>query len=170
MMPEQEAQYFNDNSGRYGASMNDGYGHSRSGFGQEFHEKNIYAGMHYDEFGPQDDGLGDGVYQYDGGRSEPYGSRGTVPTRSPTVFDDYGRSVSFPLVGNNQGGSVGKIVRAVPKEDMQPDVNNGQKFRVKLLLEGGGQNTMDVLCQVWYQEMTFLLFSTSSIYIFRSNA
>ncbi|XP_064949665.1 protein FREE1-like [Musa acuminata AAA Group] len=148
MMPEQEAQYFNDNSGRYGASLNDGYGHSRSGFGQEFHEKNLYAGMHYDEFGPQDDGLGDGVYQYDGGRSEPYGSRGTVPTRSPTLFDDYGRSVSFPSVGNNQGGSVGKIVRAVPKEDMQPDVNNGQKFRVKLLLEGGGQNTTDVLCQI----------------------
>ncbi|XP_009414441.2 protein FREE1 [Musa acuminata AAA Group] len=139
--PDQEAQYLNDNPGMYG--------HGRSGLGQDFHEKNPYGGMRYDEFVPQNDGLGDGVYQYDGGRSEPYGARGTVPTRSPALFDDYGRSISFPSGGKDQGGSSGKIVRAVPKVETQQDVKHGvQKFRVKLLPEGGGQSTMDVLCQI----------------------
>ncbi|KAG6506279.1 hypothetical protein ZIOFF_031601 [Zingiber officinale] len=139
-MPEQDFQY--ENSGRYAASMTSGYGLGRSGFGQDFNEKNIYVGA-------QDSGLDDGVYRYDGGRSEPYGARGTAPTKSPALFDDYGRSISFPSDGKSQGGSFGKIVRAVPKVDTNQDVKNGvQKFRVKLLPEGGGQSTMDVLCQI----------------------
>ncbi|RZS03469.1 hypothetical protein BHM03_00033650 [Ensete ventricosum] len=153
--PDQEAPYLNDDPGMYG--------HGRSGFGQDFHEKNPYGGMRYDEFVPQNDGVGDGVYQYDGGRSEPYGARGTVPTRSPALFDDYGRSISIPSGGKDQGGSSGKIVRAVPKVETQQDVKHGvQKFRVKLLPEGGGQSTMDVLCQV-SESSTFTFWSKSSV-------
>ncbi|KAJ4774899.1 Zinc finger FYVE domain-containing protein 21 [Rhynchospora pubera] len=99
-----------------------------------------------------DEGLNEGVYAYDGGRSEPYGARGTVPTRSPMLFDDYGRSIGF---SDGSGAGVGaapgsgpKIVKAVPKMDAKDDVKNGvQKFRVKLLAEGAG-SAMDVLCQI----------------------
>ena len=84
---------------------------------------------------------------------EPYGARGTAPkssTWAPT-FDDYGRSIGF---GSGKDSTVtsnsSKIVRAVPKAETQQDVKSGvQKFRVKLLPESLGQNTMDVLCQVW---------------------
>jgi hypothetical protein len=52
---------------------------------------------------------------------------------------------------------LGKIVRAVPKADTQQDVRSGvQKFRVKLLAESGGQNTMDVLCQIGLDGMHML--------------
>ncbi|XP_074586853.1 protein FREE1-like [Curcuma longa] len=147
--PEQESQNFHDNFGRYAGIMDDGYGIGSSGFGQDFNEKNVYGGMPYKEFDAHDNGLGEGVYQYDGARSEPYGARGTIMTKSSTLFDDYGRSISFPSGGKDQGGSLGKIARAVPKADTNQDVKNGvQKFRVKLLPEGGGQSTMDVLCQV----------------------
>ncbi|XP_010935133.1 protein FREE1 isoform X2 [Elaeis guineensis] len=142
--------YFSENSGRYGAGVTAGFGPSGSGFDHDFYERKPESGLRYDRGGPQDDLLGEGVYAYDGGRVEPYGSRGTAPTRSSTaLFDDYGRSISFPSGGKDQGGSVGKIVRAVPKVDTQQDVKNGvQKFRVKLLAEGGGQSTLDVLCQI----------------------
>ncbi|WOK94682.1 hypothetical protein Cni_G03387 [Canna indica] len=160
--PDQEAQYFNENSGRFSSSMADGYGHDRSGFGQGSNEKNTYGGMRYEDFGALDGGFGDGVYQYDGGRSEPYGARGTAPTKSPTLFDDYGRSISFPAGGKDQGGSLGKIAKAVPKADTQQDVKSGvQKFRVKLLPEGGGQSTMDVLCQIGLDGIRMLDPSTS---------
>lgn len=38
-------------------------------------------------------------------------------TKSPTLFDDYGRSISFPSIGKDKGGSLGKIAGAVPKAD-----------------------------------------------------
>lgn len=127
-------------------------GYSRGGsssFGPGFSEGNPYDGMSYDEFGVQTNGLGEGVHRYDGGRSEPYGAQGTAPTRSSTLFDDYGRSISLPSGGNDLGGGSKKIFKAVPKVEAQQDVKNGvQKFRVRLLPEGGGQSAMDVLCQV----------------------
>nr|POF10715.1 protein free1 [Quercus suber] len=94
----------------------------------------------------------DGAYAYEGGKVKPYGAQGTAPkslTWAPT-FDDYGRSIGFcsgkdSTVTSNSS----KIVRAVPKAETQQDVKSGvQKFRVKLLPESLGQNTMDVLCQV----------------------
>ncbi|KAL5995684.1 hypothetical protein ACLOJK_041801 [Asimina triloba] len=121
--------YLDENSGSYG--------YSRS---------NSYPG------GPRNDGLEEGVYAYDGGRVEPYGARGTGGTKSSSSssgvsgFDDYGRSLSF---GKERQAGSGKIVRAVPKVEMQQDVKNGvQKYRVKLLPESSGQSTMDVLCQI----------------------
>lgn len=95
-----------------------------------------------------DEGYGDGVYAYEGGKVEPYGARGTAPKSSTwAAFDDYGRSISFPSQKESSAG--GKIVKAVPKVDAQEDVKGGvQKFRVKLLAESGGQSTMDVLCQI----------------------
>ncbi|XLS66856.1 hypothetical protein HN51_017879 [Arachis hypogaea] len=98
-----------------------------------------------------DEGYGDGVYAYEGGKVEPYGARGTAPkssTWSSTTFDDYGRSISFP--SQNESSSVSsKIVKAVPKADAQEDGKTGvQKFRVKLLAESGGQIATDVLCQI----------------------
>uniref|UniRef100_A0A0R0K2N8 FYVE-type domain-containing protein n=1 Tax=Glycine max TaxID=3847 RepID=A0A0R0K2N8_SOYBN len=99
--------------------------------------------------GVADDGYGDGVYAYEGGKVEPYGARGTAPKSSTwAAFDDYGRSISFPSQKESSVG--GKIVKAVPKADTQEDVKGGgvQKFRVKLLAESGGQSTMDVLCQI----------------------
>nr|CAD1821317.1 unnamed protein product [Ananas comosus var. bracteatus] len=136
---DQGGGYFGGNSGSYG-----------SGFNQDFYGKQQESGPRYDRSGMHDDAPNDGVYAYDGGRSEPYGARGTAPTRSSTLFDDYGRSISFSSGGKEKsGGSPAKIVRAVPKADTQQDVKSGvQKFRVKLLAEGSGQSTMDVLCQV----------------------
>lgn len=109
-------------------------------------------------FGPEtgDDGTGDGVYAYDGGKVEPYGARGTggfarssssSSSGSGLRFDDYGRSLG---PGHASGvKEQPKIVRAVPKMDNQQDVKNGvQKFRVKLLPEGASLTTTDVLCQV----------------------
>ncbi|XP_040382342.1 protein FREE1 [Oryza brachyantha] len=108
-----------------------------------------------------DDYLNEGAYAYSGGDggSEPYGARGTAPTRSgAAMFDDYGRSIGLSSGGAEQrptggdGGSVagsfGKIARAVPKADSQEDASGGpQKFRVKLLPEGAGSPT-DVFCQI----------------------
>lgn len=109
-------------------------------------------------YGPESggDGLGDGVYAYDGGKVEPYGARGTggfgsnssaSNSGSGLKFDDYGRSL-----GSGSAGGVKeqpKIVRAVPKMESQQDVKNGvQKFRVKLLPEGTSVTTTDVLCQI----------------------
>lgn len=106
-----------------------------------------------------DDYLNEGAYAYSGdGGAEPYGARGTAPTRSgAAMFDDYGRSIGLSSGGAEQprsggsgsgGGSLGKIARAVPKAETHEDASGGaQKFRVKLLPEGAGSPT-DVLCQV----------------------
>eukprot|EP00262_Sarcandra_glabra_P013964 TRINITY_DN397_c0_g1_i2.p1 TRINITY_DN397_c0_g1~~TRINITY_DN397_c0_g1_i2.p1 ORF type:complete len:565 (-),score=79.84 TRINITY_DN397_c0_g1_i2:296-1990(-) len=92
----------------------------------------------------------DGTYAYDGGRVEPYGAQGTGKSSSSSWsgFDDYGRSTRL-LLRKDQTVGLGKIVRAVPKVETLQDANNGvQKFRVKILPEGAGQSTMDVLCQI----------------------
>ena len=131
--------YFDD---RYG-----GFGRSRSDLGSDPYGKRSEESPRYDSI------RDDGAYAYEGGKVEPYGARGTTPTSStwaPT-FDDYGRSIGF---GSGKDSTVtsnlSKIVRAVPKAETQQDVKSGvQKFRVKLLPESLGQNTMDVLCQVW---------------------
>ncbi|CAN8312655.1 unnamed protein product [Cochlearia groenlandica] len=99
----------------------------------------------------EDSSYGDGVYAYEGGKVEPYGSRGTKPKPSnSTLFDDYGRSISFSTGSDTSASSkAAKIVRAVPKADVQEDANGGvHKFRVKLLAETYGQTTSDVLCQI----------------------
>ncbi|KAJ6953437.1 protein FREE1-like [Populus alba x Populus x berolinensis] len=131
----------------------DGYNRSRSDIGSDLYGKRPES--IYDIGGGRDDGYGDGVYAYEGGKVEPYGARGTAPKSSTWArFDDYGRSISIPSGKDNSlrpgsGSGSGKIVRAVPKADTQEDVKSGvQKFRVKLLAESGGQSTMDVLCQI----------------------
>ena len=141
MRPDQGGGYLDD---RYGGSFN----RSRSDLGSDYYGKSG-GNSRYDGGGGSDDGYGDGVYAYQGGKVEPYGARGTAPKSSTWAqFDDYGRSISFPSQKESSGA--GKIVKAVPKVDTHEDVKGGgvQKFRVKLLAESGGQSTMDVLCQV----------------------
>ncbi|KAL8168387.1 hypothetical protein V2J09_009886 [Rumex salicifolius] len=94
----------------------------------------------------------EGVYRYEGGNVEPYGARGTAGSKYPseTLFDDYGRPIHSSK-GENYGGSrmPTKVVKATPKAEAEEDVKSGvQKFRVKILSEGFGQNDMDVLCQI----------------------
>ncbi|KAJ4963005.1 hypothetical protein NE237_022944 [Protea cynaroides] len=141
--------YIDESSARYdGQGM---YGRGRSDLGLDFYDKRPESTTHYDRSGLRDDGLGDGVYAYDGGRVEPYGARGTASKSSTlSAFDDYGRSLSYPSTGKDHVNSGSpKIVRAVPKVETQTDVKNGvQKFRVKLLPEGSSQGAMDVLCQI----------------------
>lgn len=141
--PDHGGGYFDD---RYGNSGS--FNRSRSDLGSDYYGKSGGGASRYDG-GGSDEGYGDGVYAYEGGKVEPYGARGTAPKSSTwAAFDDYGRSISFP---SQKEPSVGaKIVKAVPKVDTQEDVKGGgvQKFRVKLLAESGGQSTMDVLCQI----------------------
>ncbi|XP_020236053.1 protein FREE1 [Cajanus cajan] len=129
--PQHAAGYFDD---RYGGGT---FNRTHSDLGSDYYGKS-----------GGDEGYGDGVYAYEGGKVEPYGARGTAPKSSTwAAFDDYGRSISFPSQKESSAG--GKIVKAVPKVDAQEDVKGGvQKFRVKLLAESGGQSTMDVLCQI----------------------
>lgn len=145
--------YYNENSGKYDMNSAGSFGQSRTGYDQDYYEKRPEREFQYGHIGAQGAGLGDGVYAYDGGRSEPYGARGTVPRSSSSSawggFDDYGRSTSFSSGRNDEVGSAGKIVRAVPKAEPQLDVKSGvQKFRVKLLPEGTSVTTTDVLCQI----------------------
>uniref|UniRef100_A0A1D1YQ44 Arrestin domain-containing protein A n=1 Tax=Anthurium amnicola TaxID=1678845 RepID=A0A1D1YQ44_9ARAE len=157
--------YFSEGGpGRYGSGPDALYGRSRSGFEHDSYEKKTDNAVRYDRTGSYDDVLGDGVYAYDGGRSEPYGARGTAPARSSSsssswmVFDDYGRSVGFSPPAKEQV----KVVRAVPKAEAQQDVKHGvQKFRVKLLPEGSGQSVIDVLCQIGLDGIRMLDPSTS---------
>lgn len=138
-----------DSGGGYFDDKYGGYNGSRSNLGSDLYAKrpeSVNLPLY-------DDGYGDGVYAYEGGKLEPYGARGTVPKSSnSTLFDDYGRSISFPSAKDSRssvGSGSSKIVRAVPKVDTHQDVKSGvQKFRVKLLAESGGQSTMDVLCQI----------------------
>ncbi|PKU84118.1 protein FREE1 isoform X2 [Dendrobium catenatum] len=158
--------YYNDNSGKYDMNAAGSFGQSRPGYDQDFYEKRPEREFQYGHVSAQDDGLGEGVYAYDGGRSEPYGARGTLPRSSSSSawggFDDYGRSTSFSSGRGDQVGSAGKIVRAVPKAEAQQDVKSGvQKFRVKLLPEGTNVNTTDVLCQIGLDGIRMLDPSTS---------
>ncbi|XP_021827530.1 protein FREE1 isoform X1 [Prunus avium] len=133
-----------DHGGVGGSYLDDRYGsynRTRSDLGSDLYGKRYDSG--------RDEAYGDGVYAYQGDKVEPYGARGTAPkSSSSSLFDDYGRAISFPS-GKNSSVSSGKIVRAVPKADTQEDAKSGVlKFRVKLLAESGGQSTMDVLCQI----------------------
>ncbi|PON73412.1 Zinc finger, FYVE-type, endofin [Parasponia andersonii] len=137
---DQGSAYFEDRYGGYNNNNNNNNNQrSRSDLGADLYGKRYDSG--------RDDGYGDGVYAYQGNKVEPYGARGTAP-KSSALFDDYGRSISFPS-GKDSPVSSSKIVRAVPKEEVQQDAKSGvQKFRVKLLAESGGQSTMDVLFQI----------------------
>ncbi|KAA0063302.1 hypothetical protein IC582_007253 [Cucumis melo] len=141
-----------DQGGGYGDDRYGGYGRSRSDFGSELYGKRPEdAAPRFDS--GYDDGYGDGVYAYQGGKAEPYGARGTASKSSTwsaaaPAFDDYGRPISIPPKKESPASSL-KVVRAIPKVEAQEDAKNWvQKFRVKLLAESGGQSTMDVLCQV----------------------
>ncbi|CAL0333196.1 unnamed protein product [Lupinus luteus] len=119
-----------------GGYLDDGYGSfngGRSDYGKQ----------------PQDEGYGEGVFAYEGGKVEPYGARGTGSKLSNlTAFDDYGRPISFPSSAK-EPSVTSKIVKAVPRVDVDEDVKSGvQKFRVKVLAESVGQSNMDVLCQI----------------------
>ncbi|XP_059623445.1 protein FREE1-like [Cornus florida] len=105
----------------------------------------------YDHGGYRDDAIGGGVYQYNAGKTEPYGARGTAPkSSSGLVFDDYGRPIGFSDgKKQNESRPSSKIVKAIPKADTEQDGKSTvQKFRVKLLSEGAGQSDSDVLCQI----------------------
>ncbi|XVE94529.1 hypothetical protein REPUB_Repub02eG0016600 [Reevesia pubescens] len=148
--------YFDD---KYGG----GYNQSRSDMGSDLYKRSDG----YSRYG-DDGGYDDGVYPYEGGKVEPYGAHGTAPKSSTWVqFDDYGRSINFPSGKDSSGGSgsgsgSGKIVRAVPKAETQQDVKSGvQKFRVKLLSEGGGHGPMEILCQIGLDGIRMLDPSTS---------
>ncbi|KAI7752217.1 hypothetical protein M8C21_032965 [Ambrosia artemisiifolia] len=138
--------------GNYGGSISElggvGYYGKRPDMGNSRFESSVGT---YDGYGGN--GYGEGVYAYQGGKVEPYGSRGTGPKSSTwkeqVLFDDFGRPIGMQGKGKESGSGVApKIVKAVPKAETREDVKGGvQKFRVKLLAESGGQSTMDVLCQ-----------------------
>ncbi|KAF6163804.1 hypothetical protein GIB67_016144 [Kingdonia uniflora] len=151
---DQRGSYLDDNLSGYGGQG--GFERSRSDLGSKIRsDLGMDGAFRYG--GANDDGVGNGVYAYDGGKHEPYGARGTGLKSSTwsTTFDDYGRSVNLSS-GNDRLGS-SKVVRAVPKMDTQEDAKSGvQKFRVKLLAESGGQSTMDVLCQIGFDGIRML--------------
>ncbi|CAN1127364.1 Protein FREE1 [Linum perenne] len=154
---DQGGGYFDD---KYGV-----YNRGRSDLASDPYGKRPEGGRY--EMG-RDEGYGDGVYAYQGGKVEPYGARGTAPKSSTSaMFDDYGRAINVPSskdssFGSGAGFGSPKIVRAVPKMETQEDVKSGvQKFRVKLLAESGGQSTMDVLCQIGLDGIKMLDTNTS---------
>ncbi|XWS24517.1 hypothetical protein CRYUN_Cryun28dG0109600 [Craigia yunnanensis] len=161
--PYDNSMKFDQSGGSYFEDkFGGGYNQSRSDLGSDLYGKRSDGYSRYSD----DGGYGDGVYAYEGGKMEPYGARGTAPKSSTWVqFDDYGRSINFPSGKDSSGGSgpsSGKIVRAVPKAETQQDVKSGaQKFRVKLLSEGGGHAPMDVLCQIGLDGIRMLDPSTS---------
>ncbi|KAK2446528.1 1-phosphatidylinositol-3-phosphate 5-kinase FAB1B [Trifolium repens] len=181
-IPSYESQYENPVKSDYGAGagggayFDDRYGSSfnrrSSDLGSELYGTRHDGGLSRYESGGGgsgggDEGYGDGVYAYQGGKVEPYGARGTAPksstwnsnsSNSTPSFDDFGRPISFP----KESSVASKIVKAVPKVDTQEDAKSGvQKFRVKLLAESGGQSTMDVLCQVGLDGLRMLDPNTS---------
>ncbi|GAB2292209.1 Protein free1 [Dionaea muscipula] len=149
--------YFDDDlGGGYGG----GYGSSRPDLGVDVYGKRPESSR-YDTGTYGDVGYGDGVYAYQG-KTEPYGARGTAAKSSTWsgMFDDYGRAVSLP--SDKEKSSSLKVVRAVPKADVQADVKSGvQKFKVKVLPESRGQGVMDILCQVGLDGIRMLDPSTS---------
>ncbi|KAK3007709.1 hypothetical protein RJ639_015054, partial [Escallonia herrerae] len=150
-----------DNSVKFdqlGGYTNDGgYSRSRSDLGSDLYGKRLDR---YDSGGYGGDGYGDGVYAYQGSKVEPYGARGTGPKSSTwSTFDDFGRPINSSSAKGQSGSQ--KVVRAVPKVDLQQDAKCGvQKYRVKLLPESGSQ-TMDVLCQIGLDGIRMLDPSTS---------
>ncbi|KAL8211481.1 hypothetical protein R6Q57_005918 [Mikania cordata] len=155
-----ESPYETGYGGSYGRSVSDLGG---GGGGVDYYGKRPDLGM--SRFESSDGYGGDGVYAYQGGKVEPYGSRGTAPKSSTwkeqVLFDDFGRPIGLPGKDSTSVSSP-KIVKAVPKAETREDVKGGvQKFRVKLLAESGGQSTMDVLCQVGLDGIRMLDPSTS---------
>ncbi|XP_076905363.1 protein FREE1-like [Bidens hawaiensis] len=144
-----ESSYDANYGGNYNRSQS-GLGLGFGGGGVDYYGKRLESGVsRYESSG----GYGDGVYAYQGGKVEPYGSRGTGSKSSTwneqVLFDDFGRPIGVPGKGSTSVLSAPKIVKAVPKAETREDVKGGvQKFRVKLLAESGGQSTMDVLCQI----------------------
>ncbi|KAJ9542412.1 hypothetical protein OSB04_028918 [Centaurea solstitialis] len=167
--PVYDGSYDSGYGGGYGRSVSDlGVG----GGGVDYYGKRPDLGVNRFESGGGGgggygggDGYGDGVYAYQGGKVEPYGSRGTGSKSSTwkeqVVFDDFGRPIGLPGK-DSVSVSAPKIVKAVPKAETREDVKGGvQKFRVKLLAESGGQSTMDVLCQIGLDGIRMLDPSTS---------
>ncbi|XP_051124419.1 protein FREE1-like isoform X2 [Andrographis paniculata] len=139
---------------------------SRSDSRSEFYGKPAESGGYSAYENESIYGSNEGVYAYRG-NTEPYGARGTAPKSSSwSGFDDFGRPIGHPssTAGNEKPVNSGlKVVRAVPKADTQQDAKSGvQKFRVKLLAESAGQNTMDVLCQA-IDSSIFAFWSKSSV-------
>ncbi|CAK9178398.1 unnamed protein product [Ilex paraguariensis] len=170
--PAYENQYENnlkfDQSGGFSDDLLAQYGNydrSRSDLGSGLYGERYESGERYDSGGYGNDEYGDGVYAYQGSKVEPYGARGTAPKSSTwSGFDDFGRPIGFSSGKDPPTGSTTKIVRAVPKTDAQQDVKSGiQKFRVKLLPDGGNHSTMDVLCQIGLDGIRMLDPSTSRI-------
>lgn len=110
----------------------------------------------YDGNGFCDDVMGGGVYGPGGAGSE---------SSSRLEFDDYGRPISVLGLKDQVGsGPLGKIVKAIPKMETEEDAKSGvQKFRVKVLAEGGGQSDMDVLFQIGLDGIRLLDPATSRI-------
>lgn len=128
------------------------------GFDQKYYETPVGKDPGYDRsgFDVDDGGFGGEVYAYDGGRTEPYGARGTgtgsgsgtgAGSKSLAAFDDY--------------GNLTKITKAVPKAETQDGGNGVQKFRVKILPDSGSQTNMDVLCQIGLDGLRMLDPSTN---------
>ncbi|XP_054798028.1 protein FREE1-like isoform X1 [Prosopis cineraria] len=147
-----------------GAYLDDRYGsfnQSRSGLGSDFYGNRQDSGISRYDHG-LDEVYGEGVCAYEGGKVERYIARGTAPKSTWSGFDDFGRPISFPSPKESRVSN--KIAKAVPKADAQEDVKSGvQKFRVKLLAESSGQNTMDVLLQIGLDGIRMLDPSTSRI-------
>ncbi|XP_076940668.1 protein FREE1-like [Bidens hawaiensis] len=147
----------------YETSYDTGY----AGNNHNNHYAQLGAGGDYYGNQPPESSYREGVYAYQGGKVEPYGSRGTgskssmwkEPQQQQVLFDDFGRPIGLP---GKDKDLAPKVVKAVPKAETLEDVKGGvQKFRVKLLAESGGQSTMDVLCQVGLDGIRMLDPSTS---------
>ncbi|XP_028765121.1 protein FREE1-like [Neltuma alba] len=150
-----------DHGGAYLDDRYGGFNQSPSGLGSDFYGNRQDGGIStYDR--ALDEVYGEGVYAYEGGKVEPYGARGTAPKSPWSGFDDYGRPINFP--SPKETSISNKVSKAVPKADAQEGVRSGvQKFRVKLLAESSGQNTMDVLLQIGLDGVRMLDPSTSRI-------
>ncbi|KAK4276494.1 hypothetical protein QN277_014636 [Acacia crassicarpa] len=148
----------------FGAYLDDRYGNfnqSPSGLGSNFYGTRQDSGISRYDHGV-DEVYREGVYAYEGGQVEPYGAGGMAPKSTWSGFDDYGRPIGFPPPKDSSVSN--KVAKAVPKADAQEDVRSGvQKFRVKLLVESGDQDTMDVLLQIGLDGIRMLDPSTSRI-------
>ncbi|KAJ7564889.1 hypothetical protein O6H91_02G038300 [Diphasiastrum complanatum] len=124
-----------------------GGGYERSGFEQ----LGSHGQGNYDN-GPQDNYKFGDIYAYDGGQVEPYGSRGTRPIQSSSIFN--------PLVAS---GDDAKIARSSPK----PDAGGGTgvlKYRVKLLSESNSSDPpTDVICQIGLDGVRMLVPATNKM-------
>ncbi|KAL8476532.1 hypothetical protein ACS0TY_029000 [Phlomoides rotata] len=148
----------------YDPPYSNSYAYGTSGL--PYHENSFESNLN---FGGDPRIYDDGVYKYNGGRVESsHGEKGGRSTDSGSggglMFDDYGRPINVHAGKEHSGfgNPSPKIVKAVPKAEDSEDVKSGvQKFRIKLLSEGFGQNDMDVLCQIGLDGIRFLDPATS---------